>query len=425
VNISGVCTCSSENNTIRINIQNGSYNYTVENTILKGEWERYSAFKNKGIIDVQGSNVLINVSYTIQYYIHMFEKPSNGGIIYPESGWYNGSLKINVSAIPNTNFAFVSCAGTGNGSYSGILNPVTITLKSAINETANFIELYNIIFYEYGPPAETKWYVNLSNGQSFSTTQTNLTFKEKNGTYSYSIFTFDKDFAPYPSDGSFLVSGKNINVTIKFNLVTYKATFIESGLPTGTMWSVTLNNISKSSTNGTIIFDEPNGSFSYIISGISGYRVNTYSETINVNGNPVSNSITRSLITYPIKIKENGIQNGTSWSATLTGTTFNGQYINVTLSSDTNTITFNEPNGSYSYIIHLPSGYQGSNVKGSVNMSGNSAIATFGAQQTTNYLWIGIIAVVIIIAIVIGVILLRRGKNRKGVKEWKETPKQN
>jgi len=58
-------------------------------------------------------------------------------------------------------------------------------------------------------------------------------------------------------------------------------------------------------------------------------------------------------------------------------------------------------------------------------VSGNSAIVTFKAQQTMNYLLIVIIAVVIIIAIVMGVILLRRGKNKQGVKEWKEPPKQN
>jgi len=40
-----------------------------------------------------------------------------------------------------------------------------------------------------------------------------------------------------------------------------------------------------------------------------------------------------------------------------------------------------------------------------------------------NYPWIGIIAVVIVIAIVTGAILLRRGKNKKGAKEWKEPPK--
>jgi len=95
------------------------------------------------------------------------------------------------------------------------------------------------------------------------------------------------------------------------------------------------------------------------------------------------------------------------------------------LSSTTNTITFNEPNGTYSYIIHLPSGYQTNNVKGQVYVSGNSETLTFGAQQAIIYLWIGIIAVVIIIAIPIGAILFRRGKNKKGVEEWKEPPKQN
>jgi len=79
----------------------------------------------------------------------------------------------------------------------------------------------------------------------------------------------------------------------------------------------------------------------------------------------------------------------------------------------------------------LPSGYQSNSVKGQVNVSGNSATATIKAQQiikpqqTTNYLSIGIIAVVIVIAIVVGAISLRRGKNKKGVKEWKEPPKQN
>ena len=197
------------------------------------------------------------------------------------------------------------------------------------------------------------------------------------------------------------------------------------GLSSGTSWSVTLNNITKTSTNATITISEPNGSYSYIISGISGYRANTYSGTININGNQVVIHITWTIITYQITIIENGIPNGTSWSATLTGTTFNGKYINVTLSSTTNTITFNEPNGSYSYIIHLPSGYQSSNVKGQVNVSGNSAILAIKAQQTMNCLLIGIIAVIIVIAIVIGAISLRRGKNKQGVKEWKEPPKQN
>jgi len=422
ITLNGI-THNSTTNTIAFTEPNGSYSYTIETPISAGTGIQYVVSQSKGTLTVNGADININVPYTTQYYLTMIASPSNGGTVSPSSGWYNVGSSVTIDAISNSNFEFVSWSGTGNGSYSGTNNPVSITINGPITETANFIELYQVMFVESGLPNGTAWYVNLSNGQSYNTTGNSIEIQIPNGSYSYMIATTNKEYSA--QGGSLIVNGANLEISIKFNLVTYAITFTESGLSSGTSWSVTLNNIEKSSTNGTIIFNEPNGTYSYIISGISGYRSNTYSGTINVNGNPVSNSITWAIITYPITITENGIPNGTSWSATLTGTTFNGQYINVTLSSDTNTIIFNEPNGSYSYIIHLPSGYQSNNAKGSVNVSGNSAIATFKAQQKTNYLWIGIIAVVIIIAIVIGVILLRRGKNKQGVKEWKEPPKQN
>jgi len=416
-------TLSSNTNSIIFTMPNGSYFYSILSPISGGADIQYTTYNINGLITVNGENLNLNILYIKQYYLSMIISPSDSGYTIPNSGWYNSSTNLNIKAVPNNNFEFVSWSGTGNGSYSGTNNPVSITINGPITETANFIELYKTTFIETGLPPGTMWYVNLSNGQSYNTTGNSIEIQIPNGSYSYIIATTNKEYSA--QGGSLIVNGANMEISIKFNLVTYAITFTESGLSSGTSWSVTLNNIEKSSTNGTIIFNEPNGSYSYTISSISGYRANTYSGTINVNGNPVSNSITWSLITYPITITENGIPNGTSWSATLTGTTFNGQYINITLSSTTNTITFNEPNGSYSYIIHLPSGYQSNNAKGSVNVSGNFAIATFKAQQTTNYLWIGIIAVVIIIAIVIGVILLRRGKNKQGVKEWKEPPKQN
>ncbi|MGC8620241.1 MAG: hypothetical protein ACP5LA_07080, partial [Thermoplasmata archaeon] len=235
--------------------------------------------------------------------------------------------------------------------------------------------------------------------------------------YSYTIASSNKKFAPTQYSGSFTVNGAPITESITFNLVTYKITFTESGLSSGTTWYVTLNNITKSSSNNTIIFDKPNGTYSYTIQSISGYRTSNYSGSIMVNGNSVNENIVWSIILYPITITENGIPNGTAWSATLTGTTFNGQYINVTLSSTSNKITFNEPNGTYTYIIHLPSGYQSTSTKGSISVSGNSAIASFTAQQTTNYLLIGIIAVIVVIAIVAGIVFMRRGKSKKPPKE--------
>jgi len=322
---------------------------------------------------------------------------------------------------PNGTYSF-SIASINGYSVSPSSGSITVNganVNQAITFTPVTTPLYTITFTESGLPSGTTWYVNLSNGQSFSGTGTTITFSEPNGTYSYTMATVNKSYAPSPSSGTFKVNRSNVNIGITFNLVTYTITFTENGLSSGTSWLVTLNNITKTSTNGTIIFNEPNGTYSYIISGISGYRANTYSGTINVNGNPVSNSITWTVITYPITITENGIQNGTSWSATLTGTTFNGQYINVTLSSTTNTITFNEPNGTYSYTIGSVSGYTVSPSSGSLTVNGanvNQAITftpvtTTTSHSSTNYL-IYIIIAVVVIAAAIGV-AVAMGRRKK------------
>jgi len=75
--------------------------------------------------------------------------------------------------------------------------------------------------------------------------------------------------------GSIMASGSNVNQVITFTPVTptlYTITFEESGLPSGTSWSVTLNNVTETSTNSTITFHEPYGIYSYSISLPSGYK---------------------------------------------------------------------------------------------------------------------------------------------------------
>jgi hypothetical protein len=331
----------------------------------------------------------------------------NGGVPPYSYQWYvNGNP---VSGATSSTFIFsTNTAGT----YTIYM---VVTDSSGTTQTSNSIEITvnNLIsFTESGLPSGTLWSVTL-NGVTESSTTNTITFNEPNGTYSYTIATVNKNYAPSPSSGTFKVNGNNVNIAITFNLVTYTVTFIQNGLPSGTSWSITFNGITLSSTTDTLTFKEPNGTYSYVISPISGYRANTYSGTITINGNPVSNTMNWTVITYTITITENGIPNGTSWSATLTGTTFNGQYINVTLSSTINTITFNEPNGSYSYTIHLPPGYNGNNLKSTVDLVGSSITSSVKAYQTTNNLIFPVIAVIVIIAIV-GAIFAMRNRRSKG-----------
>ncbi|MGC8620276.1 MAG: hypothetical protein ACP5LA_07265, partial [Thermoplasmata archaeon] len=93
-----------------------------------------------------------------------------------------------------------------------------------------------------------------------------------------------------------------LNKTIEY----YKITFTESGLPTGTSWSVTLNGTTESSTTNTITFTEPNGTYAYSIGIIGGYTASPSSGTITVNGANVNQEITfSSSSTLPPKSSTN------------------------------------------------------------------------------------------------------------------------
>jgi len=126
-----------------------------------------------------------------------------------------------------------------------------------------------------------------------STTDT-ITFSVPNGTYSYSIGSVSGHTASQFS-GFITVNGANVNQTITFTSVTtslYTITFAESGLPTGTSWSVTLNGKTETSTTNTISFTEPKGTYSFSISSIDGYSVSPSSGSIRVKGTNISEKIT-------------------------------------------------------------------------------------------------------------------------------------
>ncbi|WP_016730653.1 outer membrane protein assembly factor BamB family protein [Saccharolobus islandicus] len=63
-----------------------------------------------------------------------------------------------------------------------------------------------------------------------------------------------------------------------------RVTFIETGLPSETLWSVTVNNKTKSSTNSTIVFDLPNGIFNYTVHKVNGYSSNVSFGILEVKG---------------------------------------------------------------------------------------------------------------------------------------------
>jgi len=167
---------------------------------------------------------------------------------------------------------------------------------AAVGVTVAFTQVtYTATFTESGLPGSTTWYVNITGGQSRSSTGNTISFTEPNGTYAYTVATMDKEYAPASASGSLDVSGTSISKSVAFNLVTYSVTFTETGLPSGTRWWVNLTNgQSFSSTLATLTFSEPNGTYSFSASA-PGYQNETSRLTVNgANPTPVTVSFSQS-----------------------------------------------------------------------------------------------------------------------------------
>ncbi len=178
---------------------------------------------------------------------------------------------------------------TSDNSYPDIY---TVGASSTSTAPAPVNSTYSVTFTESGLPSGTTWYANVSGEPSASSTSSSITMSLQNGTYSYTISTGNKAYSPSPGTGSFTVSGSSVTNSVTFSSVTYAVSFSESGLASGTSWSVTFNGQTSSSTSTAISFSAQNGSYSYTVGSVSGYTASPSSGTVTVSGAPVSTSIT-------------------------------------------------------------------------------------------------------------------------------------
>jgi hypothetical protein len=227
--------------------------------------------------------------------------------------------------------------------------PYTGSVKvqgSAVTEpTLVFAQVtYNVTFTQAGLPSGTEWWVNLTSGPSFNATARSLSFTESNGTYNFDVATSDKQYTPVSANGSFGVNGSLASESATFVPVTYSVTFRESGLPSGTSWSVTMGGTRVNSTTSTVTLNEPNGTHPYAITDIAGWHETTlaYAGSVTVTGAPVPEpTLVFTQVTYGVAFTEAGLPSGAKWWVNFT----DGQSFNATSS----TLTFSEPNGTYSY----------------------------------------------------------------------------
>lgn len=277
-----------------------------------------------------------------------------------------------------TTIAFSEPAGTWSfavGSVAGYTANVTsgnVVVTSGpktvyIGFTA-VVSSYAVTFVESGLPASSLWNVTLNSVQNHSTTNS-IGFVEPGGSsYPFTVGVYTGYVANVTS-GSVPVTSSPVTVDIGFTLVrsAFAVTFIESGLPGPTLWSVTFHGALNSSTTTSIGFVDPNGTWPFIVGAVTGFTANVTYGNVTVAGVPQNVRIGFSAIPaqYTVTFSETGLAPSTLWTVSLAG---------VPKGSSTTSIAFSEPNGSYAFTVGTVTGYSATPNSGSIPVAGGPAL---------------------------------------------------
>lgn len=400
---------------------NGTYAFTA------GGAPGYSASPSSGTLTVSGAAQSITITFSgttpLPTYAVTFSQttlPSGAPWAVTIAGTTHTSTGASVVFdLANGSYAFNVTAPTGfraapsNGSVTVNGAPRTVSIA--------FAPTYTVTFTESGLPSGTNWSVTL-NTTARSSTSTSIAFAEVSGHYPFSVAPV-AGYTAAPVAGTVTVSGAPVTETIAFTPLPpgqYGVVFVESGLPTGTNWSVTFSGQTRSTTSGAVSFQAANGTHPYVVGTVIGFAPTPPSGTVTINGASTSVAISfRTAPTYSVTFVEAGLPAGSNWSIAFNGGSPQsgaaGAAIVFTASNGTFDFTVGAVSGYTSNItsgkVHVLGGPQTVNVRFSASSSGPSSSTFLGLPAWEGYTLIGVIALIVVVGVVLAVL---RGRRRTG-----------
>jgi YVTN family beta-propeller protein len=202
----------------------------------------------------------------------------------------------------------------------------------------------------------------------------------------------------------------NVSVIGTPTVPPYPVTFSETGLASGTNWSVTLGGVREYSRTSSIVFSEVNGSYPYTVTPIPGYMLSSSAGSVLVDGFSVPVAVTFTAVVYDVVFSESGLAGGTLWSVTLNGSLGN---------SSSTTLTFSVGNGTYPYTVNSISSYTANRSSGNVIVNGGpqSVSIAFSTSSSSSSspssllgipYWVYIVIAIVVVGVVAIVLVLRR-----------------
>jgi DNA-binding beta-propeller fold protein YncE len=357
---------------------NGTHGFSV------GAPAGYFVSPAEGNFTVNGSAALIAIAFTKEYLVRFNESGLTSGVRW--SVILNGTtVTSNATAIDiyarnaTMNYSIVPMSGWEASIYRG---SVTVSGASVVVNVTWTNVTYEANFTESGLPNGTSWGVTVGNTTANSTAAT-VRFELSNGSYRYHVENVP-GWRAAEYAGTLIVENGTSNVSLNWTRAVYELTFTESGLPSGTAWSITFNGSTEQTRNRSLVESVPNGTFEYNISGVPGYRTATFQGTVTVNGSDVVRTVNWTLNRFDVYFNETGLPNGTLWSVW-----YNGSWSSTIGSS----LRFAMPNGTSNFSIRNLPGWRASEYTGYVsvdNGTANRSVAWAGERYQVAFVPVGL-----------------------------------
>lgn len=389
----------SNASTIVFLVPYGAYQYAVSTS-----YGGYHSFTGQKELIVNKSSVYVDVYFWGRNYTVAFREvglPAGVQWSLDIGPWiYNSTNSTIVTFLPNGTYYYtLSVMGMA---YAPLNRTGSLIVNgSGLNINVTFELLtYQVTFNRSGP-SDMKWQVVID-GDNITTNSSRIAFREVYGEYNFTVSVFNQDYFPSPESGTVYVTA-NTSVIVVFTPVTFRQIFIEKGLPENFTWTVSLGNATIVSSNGSVTFNEMNGTYPFVVFA-KNYTVFPSSGMITVSGG--SEALDVRFISYIyVSFGVSGIPKGSQWSVTIDGRQFN---------SSSQILSVFVPNGTYYYVpistgnftysVLLPPGYSLTS-ENSFNATASVMVALVG-QPTGSGLFNSMGEYLIVIVALVGTALI-------------------
>ena len=290
-----------------------AYNWSFAPAIINftesaGTWTFYPYSNDKyfapttsvGTVTVNETtgNVVVTVDFVAAYVLTIKETGLPLGTDWygetyaPSTGYRSEDsptgTETNVSGlIPGTYSWWAYTYGSASGKYRAIPPTQTITISANATVDVTFVPVYTLSVQAIGLPTDAVWsFVASGGGYNYSYSSAGAWINISTASTTYAWTASSAGFVATPSHGSLDLTA-NTTLTVTFQAGA-GLTFTESGLPTGTSWTVALTQGSGTTTLGStgasIVFSAVLGAYNYAVSS-TGYAATPGTGSGTLTGN--------------------------------------------------------------------------------------------------------------------------------------------